>query len=136
MPFSMWGVMKRVTKEMLKIYKPISGMDWMNYKLVRKDITAHHILKREDGGRLEQDNIALLMPIAHQYLHLIEYKDTKTYNAINKIFRYINQQEHEPTMEQREIIEYLLREFEKVNKWEKNSKGKALIQWKYKQRML
>lgn len=136
MPFSMWGVMKRVTKEMLKIYKPISGMDWMNYKLVRKDITAHHILKREDGGRLEQDNIALLMPIAHQYLHLIEYKDTKTYNAINKIFRYINQQEHEPTMEQREVIEYLLREFEKVNKWEKNSKGKALIQWKYKQRML
>jgi hypothetical protein len=128
--------MRKIAKEMLKIYMPISGMDWMNYKLVRKDVTAHHILKREDGGRLEQGNIALLMPVAHQYLHLIEYKDLETYNAINKIFRYINQQEHEPTMEQRELIEYLLKEFEKLHKWDKNSKGKALIQWKYKQRIL
>lgn len=128
--------MKKVTKEMLKIYKPISGMDWMNYKLVRKEVTAHHILKREDGGKLEKNNIALLMPVAHQYLHLIEFKDIETYNAINKIFKYINQQEYEPTMEQREIIEYLLREFEKVHKWDKNSKGKALIQYKYKQRTL
>lgn len=128
--------MRKIAKEMLKIYMPISGMDWMNYKLVRKDVTAHHILKREDGGRLEQSNIALLMPVAHQYLHLIEYRDIETYNAINKIFRYINQQEYEPTMEQREIIEYLLKEFEKVHKWDKNSKGKALIQLKYKQRIL
>lgn len=73
---------------------------------------------------------------AHQYLHLIEYKDIETYNAINKIFRYVNDQEYEPTREQREIIEYLLREFEKVHKNDKNSKGKLLIQHKYKQRCL
>ncbi len=76
------------------------------------------------------------MPVAHQYLHLIEYKDIETYNAINKIFRYVNDQEYEPTREQREIIEYLLREFEKVHKWDKNSKGKPLIQYKYKKRCL
>lgn len=45
---------------MLQIYKPLSDMDWMNYRLVRKDLTAHHILKKEAGGRLEQSNIALL----------------------------------------------------------------------------
>lgn len=52
--------MKKVTKEMLKIYKPISNLDWMNYKIIKKDMTAHHILKKEDGGKMEQYNIALL----------------------------------------------------------------------------
>ena len=27
--------MKQITREMLKIYKPISNMDWLNYKLVK-----------------------------------------------------------------------------------------------------
>lgn len=128
--------MKKITREMLKIYKPYSDLDWMNYKLVKKDLTAHHIIKREDGGKLIQSNIALLMPVAHQYLHLIECKDIETYNAINKILKYVNEQQQEPTMEQRQIIEYLLKEFEKVHRWDKNSKGKLLIQYKYKQRDL
>ena len=128
--------MKQITKEMLKIYQPLSNMDWMNYKLVKKDLTFHHIVKREFGGKPELTNGALLMPIAHQYLHLIEYKDIETYNAINKIFRYVNDQEYEPTREQREIIEYLLCEFEKVHKKDKNSKGKPLIQYKYLKRCL
>ena len=128
--------MKKITREMLKIYKPYSDLDWMNYKLVKKDLTAHHIIKREDGGKLIQSNIALLMPVAHQYLHLIEYRDIETYNAINKILKYVNEQQQEPTMEQRQIIEYLLKEFEKVHRWDKNSKGKLLIQYKYKQRSL
>lgn len=128
--------MTEITKEMLKIYKPYSNMDWMNYKLVRTDLTFHHIVKRENGGKREIENGALLIPVAHQYLHLIEYKDKETYNAINKIFYYINQQRYEPTQEQREIIEYLLQEFEKVHKNDKNSKGKSIIQYKYRQRCL
>lgn len=126
--------MKQITKEMLKIYKPISGLDWMNYKIIRKDMTAHHIIKKEDGGRLEMSNIALLMPVSHQYLHLIEYKDIETYIAINKLFKMINEQGYEPTKEQREVIEYLLREFERLHKSDKGSKGKTLIQRKYLQR--
>ena len=128
--------MVAITREMLHIYKPLSNMDWMNYRLVRKDLTFHHIVKREDGGKRIIENGALLMPVAHQYLHLIEYKDIETYEAINKIFRYVNQQQYEPTREQREIIEYLLTEFEKIHKWDKNSKGKPLIQYKYKKRCL
>lgn len=123
--------MKNITREMLKIYKPISGLDWMNYKIIKKDMTAHHIIKRENGGKLVMDNIAPLMPVAHQYLHLIEFKDIETYNAINKIFMYVNQQGYEPTQEQRKIIEYLLKEFERVHRWDKGSKGKLLIQKKY-----
>lgn len=65
---------------------------------------------------------------------IIECRDTETYNAINRIFRIVNDQKYEPTREQRKIIEYLLREFELVHKWDKNSKGKLLIPRKYKER--
>ena len=128
--------MKQITREMLKIYKPYSGLDWMNYKIVRRDMTAHHIIKKEDGGKLVYENTAPLMLIAHQYLHLIECKDIETYSAINKIFSLVNKQGYEPTREQREIIEYLLREFEKVHKKDRNYKGKPLIQYRYLQRGL
>ena len=50
----------------------------------------HHIIKAEHFGERVVSNGALLMPIAsvHQYLHIIEYKDIETYNAINKIFKF------------------------------------------------
>lgn len=128
--------MKAITREMLKIYKPYSDLDWMNYKLVKKDLTIHHIKKKEDGGEQSIENGALLMPVAHQYLHIIEYKDFDTYVSINKMFEIINKQLSEPLKEQREIIEYLLRQFEKDHKDDKNSKGKTLIRWQYKQRGL
>lgn len=126
--------MNSIKKEMLKIYKPISGLDWLNYRLVKKDLTYHHILKKSDGGKETIDNGALLMPISHQYLHLIECKDIETYNAINKLFSYINMQKHEPTIQQRVYIEYLLSEFERVHKWDKGSKGKLIIKRKYLER--
>ena len=56
--------MNRVTKEMLKIYKPLSNLDWMNYKLVRRDVTFHHIRKSEHQGKRVVSNGALLMPVA------------------------------------------------------------------------
>lgn len=119
--------MKEIAIEMLKIYKPVSNLDWMNYKLVKNDITMHHIIKREHGGKLEIDNLAILITTSHQYLHIIEYRDIDTYNAINKLFRYINQQRREPTEEQRQIIEYLLQEFEEKHKDDINSKGNKMI---------
>lgn len=131
-----WWFMKKVTREMLKIYVPYSNMDWLNYKLVKNDLTFHHIQKREKGGKATIDNGALLMPVGHQYLHLIEYKDIETYIAINKIFRVVNSQRSEPTTEQRKIIEYLLRLFEEKYKWDKGSKGKLLIKEKYKDRAM
>lgn len=126
--------MKKITREMLKIYKPYSGLDWMNYKIIRRDMTAHHIIKREDGGKMQIDNIAPLMLIAHQYLHLIECKEIDIYKDINKVFRKVNEQGYEPTKQQRMLVEYLLREFEGMYKWERNFKGNILIPRKYIQR--
>ncbi len=119
---------------MLKIYKPYSHLDWLNYKLVKKDLTFHHIVKKCDGGREELSNGALIMPVGHQYLHIIEYKDYKTYKHINDVFKMVNKQEYEPTKEQREALEYILRQFEEKHKYDKTSKGKMLIKKEYLER--
>ena len=119
---------------MLKIYKPYSSLDWMNYKLVKKDVTFHHIQKRCDGGRLEINNGGLLMPNSHAYLHLIEFLDLDTYLLLNEIFKDVNSQGYEPEYEQRLIIESLLSTFESVHRWDKGSKGKLLIKRKYLER--
>lgn len=76
------------------------------------------------------------MPVSHQYLHIIEFKDYKTYKHINDIFRIVNDQRYEPTREQREIIEYILTTFETKHEKDRNSKGKLLIKREYKQRHL
>lgn len=126
--------MKKITREMLKIYKPLSGLDWMNYRITRNQLTFHHIIKKSDGGREVVENGAILMSNPHQYLHTIEFADYETYIALNKIFGYINEQKHEPTAEQRQIIEYLLRSFEEEHKEDVTSKGKMLIKPYYLQR--
>ena len=126
--------MKEITREMLRIYNPISNLDWMNYRLIRGQVSYHHILKRADGGKKTIHNGAILMPVAHELLHIIEYKEIKTYEMINKLFKIINTQLHEPNMEQREIIEYLLLEFEDKHREDLNSKGKILIKDKYLRR--
>ena len=128
--------MKGITKEMLQIYKPYSNADWLNYKLIKSDVTFHHIQKRENGGKRIIENGALLMPVSHQYLHLIEYKNEEIYNILNKIFKLVNEQKHEPTTEQRRLVETILQEFEMMYEKDKNSKGKILIQKKYKNRMI
>lgn len=126
--------MREMLKEMLKIYTPLTNLDWMNYKLIKSQITFHHIRKQCDGGKRKITNGALLMPHSHEYLHIIEYKDIKTYEMINKLFKIINTQLHEPDLEQRNIIEYLLLEFEEKHKKDLNSKGKILIKDKYLRR--
>lgn len=123
--------MKEVLRQMLRIYKPISQMDWLNYKLKKDDVTFHHITKREDNGKKSIENGAILMPNSHSYLHLIECLDIDTYIALNQIFRVINNQMSEPTMEQRLLIDKILTEFEDNHRWDKGNKGKLLIRKKY-----
>lgn len=127
--------MRGITVEMLKIYRPISNLDWMNYAIVRrKDMTFHHITKVEHGGREIINNGALLLPTPHQYLHLIECKEYRTYKALNEMFRIINAQRHEPTDEQREIIEILLQDFERKHEFDKNSKHRRILKPEYLKR--
>lgn len=126
--------MKEITKEMLRIYEPVSKLDWMNYKLVKSKLTYHHIIKREHRGLMTIENGALLMPKSHEYLHIIEYKDRDLYKGINDIFMMVNDQGYEPDLNQRQTIEYLLQYFEYNHKHDRNSKNKILIKPEYKNR--
>lgn len=121
--------MRPITKEMIKVYN-LDKWCFMGYKL-DKNATFHHIVKKEHGGKEEIDNGAVLNPFAHQYLHIIECKDIRTYESINKILKVINEQRDKPTKEQLEIISYLLSMFEKDHIKDKNSKGKRLIRHQY-----
>lgn len=126
--------MKPITRKMLRIYKPYSNLDWLNYKLIKKDVTFHHIVKRCDGGEELLTNGAILMPVSHEYLHIIEFKEIEIYNVLNEMFKVINKQGYEPTDKERTIIEYMLLEFEDKHDKDRNAKGKLLIKDKYKRR--
>lgn len=127
--------MRRITRNMLEIYKPLSGLDWMNYKIVRKeDLTFHHIVKKENGGKNRINNGALLMPVGHTYLHLIESVDFTTYETLNNVFAAINKQGYEPTFEERFAIETLLYSFEYRYKDKYTSNGKRLIKYEFMNR--
>lgn len=121
-------------QDMLKIYVPYSGLDWMNYEIIPNKLTIHHIIKKCDGGKRTINNLAILMEVSHQYLHLIEYVDIDTYKTINKVLKEINTQKHEPYDYQRQNIEELLQDFEYENRWTKDREGKLIIKAKYKKR--
>lgn len=126
--------MNKILREMIHIYKPID-LDWMNYKVNRNsDLTIHHIVKQNDGGITSINNSALLIDLSHQYLNLIEFKDYDIYVRLNMIFTQINMQRHQPSNKQRELVEELLTTFEVEHKYERNSKGKKILQYKYLQR--
>lgn len=124
--------MRDITKRMIKIYN-LDKLCFMGYTLDRT-ASFHHIVKREDGGKEVIENGAVLNKTAHEYLHIIEYKDIGTYIAINKILKIINEQRDKPTVEQLQIISKMLSMFEEEHMYDKTSKGKRLIKYPYLER--
>ena len=106
--------MKSITNKMVEIYETYE-YDWMNYLIIDNEITFHHIKKKEDGGRLEISNGALLTPRAHKYLHFIENVDYDIYKRLNNMFKNINLREQKINEKQKLIVEYLLLKFEVEN---------------------
>lgn len=121
--------MKPITKHMIKIYN-LDKLCFMGYTL-DKTASFHHIVKKCNGGKEEINNGAVLNKEAHEYLHVIEYKDIDTYITINNILKIINQQRDKPTIEQYRIISKLLSMFEEEHKEDRTAKGKILIRDKY-----
>lgn len=124
--------MKNITREMIKIYN-LDKLCFMGYTLDRT-ASYHHIIKREHGGKETIENGAVLNKNAHEYLHIIEYKDYDTFIAINKILKIINNQRDKPTKEQLQIISKLLSMFEEEHRYDKTSKNKRLIKHQYLER--
>jgi len=121
--------LKQITRYMIRIYN-LDKLCFMGYKL-DKTASFHHLVKREHGGKEEITNGAVLNKSAHEYLHIIEYKDIDTYITINNILKLINQQKDRPTIEQYMMISKLLSAFEEEHKEDRTAKGKMLIRDKY-----
>lgn len=124
--------MKAITQELIHVFKP-HGIDWMGYTYENnKQLSFHHIKKKENGGLYEFDNGALLRGnTSHEYLHLIEVKDLDMYIYINHILKIINEQRYTPTKQQLIQIRDVLELFEKEHCADRTMKGKQLIKYKY-----
>lgn len=124
--------MKGLTRAMAKEYRT-RGNDWMGYTIQSiNQLSYHHIQKKEDGGPFTWNNGALLRrDTAHEYLHIIEYKDLEIYDYINGILKQINTQGYQPTREELIAIRNVLLSFEREHCSDRNSKGKILIKSKY-----
>jgi hypothetical protein len=124
--------MKPVTRELIYLYHP-REIDWMGYELRSiTDLTYHHIVKKEHGGKLTLDNGALLRgDTAHEYLHIIEGKDLDMYIYINNLLKTINTQGYNPTKRQLLAVRAILEQFEREHCSDRTSKGKPLIRTKY-----
>lgn len=124
--------MKEVTKELIRIYKP-KDIDWMGYGIDSvSNLSFHHIQKKEHGGLYTLDNGALLRQnTAHEYLHIIEYKDFDMFLYINNLLKNVNTQGYKPTKNQLLAIRSILEQFEREHCSDRTSKGKQLIKTKY-----
>lgn len=120
--------MKNITRLMIDIYH-LDDYCFMGYTL-NKHATFHHLVKKENGGKEIIQNGAVLNPIAHEYLHIIECKDYDIFNYINVILLKENQQGFVSIQDIR-TIDQLLKIFEKEYAKATTSKGKRLIKKEY-----
>ena len=126
--------MKEVTRYMIHLYKP-KGNDWIGYKLdTNRQLSYHHLQKKEDGGKYTLENGALLRAdTGHEYLHIIESRDFDMYLYINNLLKAINSQGSAPTKRQLMAVRAILEQFEREHCSDRTSKGKRLIKDKYRE---
>lgn len=125
--------MREETKMLVAFYGIEDGLDWLNFPIVKpRDLQFHHIKKKENGGTFEFKNGAILTPTAHTFLHIIEKYDKQIYDAIKAMFKLYVAQKKAPTIEQRKIMQDILKEFHKRHKDDKTKKGKPIIKERFK----
>lgn len=79
--------MSRLRERLYKDYNLEQlGYDFMGYEFeTKRDLSTHHIIPRNSGGQTKKDNLCVLnRNTAHNYIHLIEDTDYKTFLQISK----------------------------------------------------
>lgn len=79
--------MSRLREKLYKSYDLESlGYDFMGYEFsYKKELSTHHIIPRHSGGSTKKDNLCVLNRYtSHNYIHLIEDYDYKTFLQISK----------------------------------------------------
>lgn len=98
---------------MLNIYQT-KEKDWLGYKIYKNTpLTRHHIFKRVYGGADNINNYALLIEVAHEYLHKLEKIDREAYNEISILFRELNESMQPPNEEYYQNVGKILKRVKK-----------------------
>lgn len=109
------------------------GFDFMGFEFhTKKELSTHHIIPRNSGGQTKKNNLCVLTrDTAHNYIHLIEDYDYKTFLQISK--QLMEQVKNgQIGMEEIERINELLLFFEDKYKNEQDRTGSLLIKPEYK----
>ena len=129
--------MSRLRERLFKEYKIEDlGFDCMGYAFnSKKDLSTHHILPKHSGGKTKSNNLSVLNRFtSHNYIHLIEDYDYKTFLQISKLL--LEQASNKQiTMEQIARINEILNYFEDKFKDEEGRTGELLIKEEYKIRV-
>ena len=124
-----------------KLYKEFNveelGFDCMGYTFgSKKELSTHHIIPRHIGGQTKKNNLCVLnRHTSHNYIHLIEDYDYKTFLQISKLLLE-EAKDRKITMERLLEINNLLDFFEDKFKNEQSRSGDLLIRPEYKTRIL
>ena len=120
-----------MTKLKTKLYDNFKlqqlGVDFMGYEFEnKKELTYHHILPKNLGGKTTFENGALLIRDSHNYIHLVEVMDFKLFIELSQELK----KEHETgeiTKERLIAIQQMLEFFENKYKNSYARNGTPLI---------
>ena len=79
--------MSRLRERLYKEYDLENlGYDFMGYEFgSKKELSTHHIIPRHSGGQTKKNNLCVLTrDTSHNYIHLIEDYEYKTFLQISK----------------------------------------------------
>ena len=127
--------MNSINKLVIKQYNILKvGFDFMGYRVTdRSQISIHHFVKRENGGKDEISNCSAIMRIPHDYLHIIEEIERSKYIVINEQMMIENRLGKLDIDCMRRIDEILC-EFEDKHSDDCTKSGKLLILDSFKER--
>lgn len=96
--------------------------DWLNFKVTEENpITFHHIKRVWEGGEDLVTNGALLTYLGHRYLHEIEKNSPLLYKEINLFLQEVNNRLYPPTIDELNLIDEELLNYEAEYNTELNS---------------
>ncbi len=131
--------MKEVTGLMIDMFKIKEiGYDFMGYRFSNsKTLSFHHlIVPKKYGGKIEVDNGAILVrSSSHDYLHLIEKMDRKSFKYITKEMIEENKK-RAIDIENLKRIDEILSEFEYKHSDDVFKNGHFVIRDVYTRRLL
>lgn len=89
-------------------------VDWLGDPIESiRELTRHHIVKRENGGENGISNYALLTPKSHAFVHYLEENYVKEYEHLNSLFLTLNRSVNPPTSEYYEEVRKVVKSVRK-----------------------